>query len=62
VVAPDLMAPTVRINEDAVPRLVVSVTTIKQHVHAEAFGSPSEARRLGAEAVDENAGALRRLG
>jgi hypothetical protein len=56
------MAPTVRINEDAVPRLVVSVTTIKQHVHAEAFGSPSEARRLGAEAVDENAGALRRLG
>lgn len=49
------------VEEDARPRVEVAVTIIKQHVNAEAFGSPSEARRIGAAAVDEHDEALRRL-
>ncbi len=49
------------VEEDARPRVGVAVTLIRQHVRAEAFGSPSDARRLGAAAVDEHDEALRQL-
>jgi hypothetical protein len=54
--------PTVRVVEEAASRRVdVAVGIITQHAEAEAFGSPSEARRIGAATVDEHAEALRRL-
>jgi len=58
----EFAAPVVRVHEeDARPRLAVAVTVIKQQVEAKAFGSPSDARRLGAAAVDEHDDALRQL-
>jgi hypothetical protein len=48
-------------EEEGRPRIAVAVTLIKQRMSAEAFGSPSEARRLGAAAVDQHDEALRRL-
>ena len=53
-------APSVEMIEEEGVR-VVALDVITQHVEAQAFGSPSAARRLGAEAVDEHDGALRRL-
>jgi hypothetical protein len=46
--------------EEDLPRTEVGVA-ITQHVEAVAFGSPSDARRLGAAAVEEHDEALRRL-
>jgi hypothetical protein len=61
-VIPESPTPTVRVvAEDAPPRLIVAVGLITQHAEAEAFGSPSDARRLGETAVDDHAEALRRL-
>ncbi len=55
-------SPTVNVTESHVrPRLQVAVTIIRQKIQAKAFGSPSEARRIGAAAVDEHDAALRRL-
>jgi hypothetical protein len=53
--------PTVRVVAEVRPRVFVAMGFITQHVEAEAFGSPSDARRLGEAAVDEHAEALRRL-
>lgn len=47
------------LHEDVGPRVWLAATIIKQQ--AVAFGSPSEARRIGAAAVDEHDDALRRL-
>jgi hypothetical protein len=60
-IKPELATPTVHLKEQGAPRLAVAVTLIKQRVEAQAFGSPSDARRLGATAVDEHDAALRRL-
>lgn len=50
------------ISEVPIPTIeMIAVPMIKQRVEAQAFGSPNEARRLGAEAVDEHAEVLRRL-
>ena len=47
---------------DEGPRVeLIAVPFMKQQVEALAFGSPSGARRLGAEAVEEHAEVLRRL-
>jgi hypothetical protein len=58
---PELAAPTVRLNDEGGQRLAVTATIITQRIEAQAFGSPSDARRLGAAAVDEHDEALRRL-
>jgi hypothetical protein len=60
-IKPEMAAPTMRLNEQGTPRLAVAATIIKQRIEAQAFGSPSDARRLGAAAVDEHDEALRRL-
>jgi hypothetical protein len=65
--APELTAdastPTTSTVEESAPaRVKVALTFVRQHVVAEAFGSPSEARRIGATLVDRHDEALRRLG
>jgi hypothetical protein len=56
----EVPAPSVEMIEEQGTRLV-ALDVITQHVDAQAFGSPSAARRLGASAVDEHDDALRRL-
>jgi len=50
------------VEETQTPRVSVTVVaTVRQYTKAEAFGSPSEARQLGAGAVDAHDEALGRL-
>jgi hypothetical protein len=50
-----------RIDESERRLELVKVPLNRQKIEAKAFGSPSEARRLGAAAVDRHDEALRRL-
>lgn len=54
--------PSVEMIDEGERRLeLVEVPLNRQRIEAQAFGSPSEARRLGAAAVDRHDEALRRL-